>query len=134
MKAVIDTNVFVSAFWTNNSNSPTVRIYNAMLRGDFVPLYADDIIAEYREVLLRDKFGFDIDKVNAVIDYILEYGERVDPADSDANFPDPDDRVFYCVALAKDDEAASLITGNIRHYPTTDFVVTPSEFCAMIGI
>ena len=56
--AVIDTNVFISALLSKRSDSATVKVINAMLEGKIVPLYHDDIIAEYDEVLHRSKFHF----------------------------------------------------------------------------
>ena len=43
IKAVIDTNVLVSAFWTKNSQSPTVRIADAITKNLFVPLYSPEM-------------------------------------------------------------------------------------------
>jgi hypothetical protein len=44
---------------------------------------------------------------------------------------DPDDKVFFCTALAGD---AKLVTGNIKHYPPAELVVTPAQFCEIAGI
>jgi predicted nucleic acid-binding protein len=44
--------------------------------------------------------------------------------------PDPKDVVFYEVALSKED--SFLVTGNIRHFPQVDFVVTPAEMVEII--
>ena len=131
IKAVIDTNVLVSAFWTRNRLSPTVRIANAIARDVFTPVYALEMISEYREVLLRTKFNFSANEVNALIDHIIAHGELVTPMESEGNFPDPQDKVFFCTALADD---AHLVTGNMKHYPPASFVVTPAQFCELLGI
>ena len=31
-------------------------------------------------------------------------------------------------------ENAFLVTGNMKHYPSADFLRTPAQFCEMIGI
>ena len=134
MKAVIDTNVLVSAFMTKHPDSPTVRILKAIVEGRFTPLYAGDIIAEYREVLARPHFRFNQKAVAEIIDRIVSTGLPIVPAESDDAFPDPDDKIFYCVAQAESDDGAKLVTGNLRHYPTAAFVVSPAEFCALIGV
>ena len=131
IKAVIDTNVLVSAFWTRNRLSPTVRIANAIARDVFTPVYALEMISEYREVLSRTKFNFSANEVNALIDHIIAHGELVTPIESEGYFPDPHDKVFFCTALADD---AHLVTGNMKHYPRADFVVTPAQFCELLGI
>lgn len=55
----------------------------------------------------------------------------VTPTDSDKEIPDLDDKIFYCTAIAGD---AHLVTGNTRHYPKADFVVTPAQFCDLMMI
>ena len=45
-------------------------------------------------------------------------------------FSDPQDIVFYEVALSKED--SFLVTGNMKHYPKVDFVVTPAEMMKII--
>ena len=89
IKAVIDTNVLVSAFWTKNSQSPTVRIADAITKNLFVPLYSPEMIAEYREVLTRSKFDFSDDEVRSLVDHIVTHGELVVPAKTDVHFSDP---------------------------------------------
>lgn len=134
IKAVINTNVLVSAFWTKNRRSPTVRIVDAITRDAFIPVYSPSMISEYREVLLRSKFNFSADEVSALVDHIVTHGELVEPAESDEHFPDKDDKVFFCTALAAIEDDTLLVTGNERHYPPADFVVNPAEFCEIIGV
>ncbi len=45
--AVIDTNIFVSALITHNSNASTARVLENLLLHRIIPLYNDDIIKEY---------------------------------------------------------------------------------------
>ena len=131
IKAVIDTNVLVSSFISKNPNSPTVRIIKAIIEGIFTPVYSDDILSEYEEVLGRGHFKLDPSAISILIQRIKEIGEAVSPIDSEEDFPDPDDKVFFCTALAGD---AQLVTGNIKHYPTAELVVTPAQFCEIAGI
>ena len=131
IKAVIDTNVLVSSFISKNPNSPTVRIIKAIAEGIFTPVYSDDILSEYEEVLGRGHFKLDPSAISILIQRIKEIGEAVSPIDSEEDFPDPDDKVFFCTALAGD---AKLVTGNIKHYPPAELVVTPAQFCEIAGI
>jgi putative PIN family toxin of toxin-antitoxin system len=131
IKAVIDTNVLVSSFISKNTNSPTVRIIKAIIEGIFTPVYSDDILSEYEEVLGRGRFKLDPAAISILIQRIKEIGEAVSPIVSEEDFPDPDDKVFFCTALAGD---AQLVTGNIKHYPTAELVVTPAQFCEIAGI
>lgn len=131
IKAVIDTNVLVSAFWTSREDAPPARILRALLVGTVSAVINEEILSEYREVLHRPKFAFDARDVDAVITFIAQDGDASLPMDTFGDFPDPDDKVFYCTALAAQ---AHLITGNVKHYPNSAFVVTPAQFCALAGI
>lgn len=134
IKAVIDTNVFVSAFWSKNIEAPPRRIYRALMERRFTPLYSEEIIAEYNDVLHRSKFGFRPDEVAELVNIVCVFGEEIVPAaPDDVIFPDPDDKIFYCVALAAQDDFAKLVTGNAKHYPPAPFVVTPAEFTKFIA-
>jgi putative PIN family toxin of toxin-antitoxin system len=53
--AVIDTNVVVSGILTGRPESPTARILDGMLTGGFRFLFSVALLAEYREVLRRQK-------------------------------------------------------------------------------
>ena len=128
--AVIDANVLVAALLTSNNDSATVRVIDAMLRGCIKPLYNDEIIAEYVEVLGREKFHFTNARRGFFVNTIRQLGEKVDSIHSDEFFPDPKDIVFYEVALSKED--AYLVTGNIKHFPRTPIVVTPSEMMEIL--
>ena len=109
--AVIDTNVLVSAFITKNQDSSTAKVWSAMLNFDIIPMYSEEIIEEYKDVLHRKKF--DIPRVL-----------------SDDFFPDPKDVVFYEVAMSK--EEAYLVTGNTKHFPKNPIVVTPAEMLKIL--
>ena len=52
---IIDTNVLVAALITRDRTSPTARILDKMLNGTLVFLISPDLLAEYRNVLLRPR-------------------------------------------------------------------------------
>ncbi len=54
--AVIDTNVIVSALIATKPDSYPLSVLFHVYQGPIVPVYNDEIIAEYRDVLYRDKF------------------------------------------------------------------------------
>ena len=133
--AVIDTNVLVSALWTKNDKAPTYRLLQLMQlqlmqQGVFIPLYNEEILSEYDDVLNRPKFHFSQKSIATIIEFIREYGIESNRIPYDAEMPDEDDRVFYEVALSKDD--AYLVTGNLKHFPTTPIVVTPAEMLEIV--
>ena len=130
--AVIDTNVFISALITKNSEASTVKVLEAVLKGDIIPLYHSDIIAEYDEVLHREKFKINDATIQLLIDAVVKYGIEVFPQPTGEILIDMYDLVFYEVAMEKRDEDAYLVTGNQKHYPIKDFIVTPAEMIAIL--
>ena len=130
--AVLDTNVLVSYLYTKDTKSPTRRVVAEALDGRIIPLYHQDILAEYEDVLHRDKFSFDDDKVRKLIDSIIGQGIEVFPQPTGEILIDMDDLVFYEVAMEKRDDDAYLVTGNMKHYPVKDFIVTPAEMMEII--
>ena len=128
--AVIDTNVLVSALITKNPEAATATVVRLLLDNGFVPLYDADIIAEYEDVLHRSKFPILPEVADALISYIVEHGVEASRVNFDEPMPDEDDRVFYEITLCKED--SFLVTGNLKHYPTSPRVITPAEFINII--
>ena len=128
--AVIDTNVFVSSFITKNSSASTRRVINSMFDGKINPLYNDDILKEYSEVLLRKKFQLTERDVKMLLDFIQKHGVESSCITYDDKLPDEDDRVFYEVSLSKED--SFLVTGNLKHFPTTPKVITAAQMMEIL--
>ena len=93
--AVIDTNIFVSALITHNSNASTARVLESLLLHRIIPLYNDDIIKEYDEVLHRAKFKLSEEQISTVIEHVKENGIDSSRFPYDGEMPDEDDRVFF---------------------------------------
>jgi putative PIN family toxin of toxin-antitoxin system len=128
--AVIDTNVLVSAFITKNLDSSTAKVWSAVLNGDITPMYNEEIIEEYTDVLHRMKFNVPEQLIKDAINHIIVNGVRGERVLSDDFFTDPKDVVFFEVALSKDD--AYLVTGNTKHFPKKSIVVTPAEMLEIL--
>ena len=130
--AVYDTNILVSALISKRSDTAVVLALETLLSGEVTPLYNDEIIAEYKEVLHREQFKLPAQMVDGIIRRIQENGISSQRVHSDESFPDADDVVFYEVALSRED--SFLVTGNTKHFPKTPIVVTPLEFLKIIGM
>ena len=131
--AVIDTNVIVSALLSKNSHSSTTIVYEAILDGLLIPVYNDEILKEYLDVLSRKKFPFAKEDIQYIELLLTHIGIKMDRTKTNEEiFPDQKDVVFYEVALSKED--AYLVTGNIKHFPKKPFVVTPAEMVAILGL
>ena len=130
---VIDTNVLVSALITRNENSPTVKILRFLANGNIVPVYSEEIIKEYNDVLRREKFSLPESLIINLLKDIMDNGlEITELANVDEVMPDPKDVVFYAVTLSAQDKDAFLVTGNGKHFLKKPFVVTPSELIEML--
>ncbi len=67
--AVIDTNVLVSALITHNPAAATAGVVRLLLEQGFIPMYDDDIIAEYEDVLHRPRFPILSETADALISH-----------------------------------------------------------------
>ncbi len=125
--AVIDTNVLVSAMLSGNENAATVQIVGRFIAGDIIPVYSEEIINEYREVLSREKFGFPKEAVEYLLSAIDHYGVLANPSPTGEVLPDMKDLPFYEVVMEKRRDNAYLVTGNIKHFPKEPFIVTARQ-------
>lgn len=130
---VVDTNVLVSALLSKHPDAATVKVLEALYDSRIVPLYSEEILLEYEEVLHREKFRFSEATVHMVIKSIRDNGICVDRELTGEILPDPKDLVFYEVCMAKRDEDSMLVTGNMKHFPDKHFIVTPSELLGIIS-
>jgi len=129
--AVIDTNVLVSAMlkWDSIPGS----IMQLVFSGIVTPVLNEIILDEYRSVLQRDKFGFELSDIEAVLEEIESRAISVKEHHIDIDIPDPKDVVFYEVVMEeRKTETAYLVTGNTKHFPIQPFVVTPRQFMEII--
>lgn len=130
--AVIDTNVIVSAIISKNPDSPPKKIFRAMLNGEITPLYHEYILQEYEDVLSRKKFHLNLETVKTVLKAVRQFGIEVIPTPTGEIFVDMDDLIFYEVTMEKREDNAYLVTGNQKHYPIRDFIVTPAEMLEIL--
>jgi putative PIN family toxin of toxin-antitoxin system len=128
---VLDTNVLVSALISSKGSPAEIlgMLLGPKEQGDWgAPLLIctdSRIMAEYENVLLREKFHFDPHDVSVLLGAILRMGVAITASPVEKWFADENDRKFYEVAR---EAAAYLITGNKRHFPDEPTVVSPSEF------
>jgi putative PIN family toxin of toxin-antitoxin system len=113
MRIVLDTNVLVSAL-LSFQGLPS-KILGLVLNGTLKLVYDNNILAEYTDVLNREKFNINKELINSII---------VEP--QKIKFEDEDDKIFY--EIYKSGEADYLITGNKKHFPQEEKITTPREF------
>jgi putative PIN family toxin of toxin-antitoxin system len=107
MKIVLDTNVIVSALIFGGLPR---RIFEMVESGSFSFYYSPAIESETHRVL-RDKFGWDEDKLERYLPVLWRLGERVVPRMRiSAVREDPDDdRILECAAVAG---AQAIVSGD----------------------
>ena len=125
--AVIDTNVLVSSLITADFKSPTVSIIREISIGNITPIYSDYLMAEYREVLSRSKFRIPKDVLERVLKMFTDNGIKLEPTDKFVIMPDADDTSIFLTTMQTRELDSYLVTGNTKHYPAADYVVTPRK-------
>jgi putative PIN family toxin of toxin-antitoxin system len=128
MDIVIDTNVLVAGLLSPfGACGEIVRMISA---GELTLSFDARILSEYNEVLRRPRFGFEEEKIAALLDYIVYRGRAVAPTPLPHSLPDPDDEPFLEVALAS--QASCLVTGNQKHFPAEQCqgakIILPNAF------
>ena len=123
IKVVLDTNILVSAFWTETGNA--AKILQMFAEEKFLLYYDAKIMKEYITVLKRSKFAFSRVKIDELLKSIRDEGMVIAITPSNITFTDDSDRKFYDVAKAC---GAFLITGNLKHYPNDPLIMTAAEF------
>ena len=131
-KVIIDTNVLVSALLSSRDDSATVIMLMLLLDGHIIPVITDRIFSEYGEVLRRKKFRFPEESVSVLLDEIRKKSKMINPAISDADLPDEKDRPSLDALLAEDDTV--LITGNLKHFPRHERIMTAWDFIALYDL
>lgn len=130
---VIDTNVIVSAFLSSHEDVATVLVLNKLYKNEIVLYYSKEVLLEYKDVLNREKFGFEKKEINKFINYVLEKGKEIEPAKINEELIDKKDLPFYEIVMDKSINESKLITGNIKHFPIKPFIMTPTEFIETFG-
>ncbi len=128
--AVIDTNVVVAAVLTPRPESPTARILRAMLAAKFPFLVSVALLAEYRQVLLREpireKHRLKEDSVDKILTEIALNGIVVEPAPTSSASPDPGDQHLWDLLAARPE--AVLVTGDaelVQNPPEEVSILSP---------
>ena len=97
-----------------------------VLKGEIIPVYSQEILQEYQDVLEREKFGFSKNIIKSLILYIAQKGISVNPVLTYEELIDRKDLPFYEVVTATRNESV-LVTGNLKHFPERDYIITPRQ-------
>jgi uncharacterized protein len=136
---VIDTNVIAAALMTNDASSATAQVLHLARSGAVRALLSSDLVGEYREVLMRRRLvrrhKRSKEEINALLGELAEHSVLVEPPDSPAEGPDPDDAHLW--RLLSTDTSAILITGDHalqRGRPMWARVMSPREWIDSVSL
>lgn len=110
-RAVIDTNVAVSAFVFRAGTLAWLR--EAIVNGALIPLVSDETLAEMVRVLAYPRFGLTAEDRENIIVHYMEHAEAIKQPRTRARLPqcrDPHDERFIRLAYAA--KADAIVTGD----------------------
>ena len=129
IKIVVDSNIVISALLSAEGNPAKIMSLIASDE-DVLLFYSTGILDEYKRVLSYPRLNIDEEKQGRVILLVENIGTLIEPHMSSIPLPDESDRIFYDTAEAI---GAILITGNTKHYPAEDFIMTLSLFLRIMN-
>ena len=110
-RAVIDTNVVVSAFVFRTGTLAWLR--EAIVNNKLIPLVSDETLAELMRVLTYPRFRLTAEDRQNIIVHYMEHAEAIRQPRTRARLPpcrDPDDEMFIRLAYAA--KADAIVTGD----------------------
>lgn len=135
--ALVDTNVVVSGLLATGGDAPTARIVDAMVAGTLHVVLSDDLLAEYRAVLLRPaltaRHGLSEAEVDAVLEDIVANAGWRDPQPAEHSSRVPGDD--HVLALLEAEPGTVLVTGDRRlreAVAAERAVLSPAELAARL--
>jgi uncharacterized protein len=130
LRLVLDTNIVVSAALNGEGPQRTVFLFSITKPARL--FVSQEILAEYREVLMRPKLRIRKGTQRQLLDLIANRSFAVKPRIALEVAGDPADNMFLeCADAARADY---LITGNVKHFPPfwkSTKVVTAREFISI---
>ena len=138
LRAVLDTNVFVSGL--KSQNTAPGQIIDVWMKKRFTVVTSPQLLAEIYEVLMRPAILGLLkktpDEVNKFIKLLLQKTFVTEgKLETDVLKNDPDDNMVLAAAL--EGQATYLVTGNTKHFPFAEYqgvkILKPQEFVAILN-
>ena len=132
LKVVIDTNVFISAFYLPESRP--ARVVLLARRKTILNVISPPILKEV-ERIIKKKLLWDNSKTQAAVRRIRNFSEEVQPQERLAIIADdPDNRILECAVAG---QADFIISGDHHLLDLENYqgikIVTPARFLELIG-
>ena len=132
MKTVIDCNILISA-GINDGICREVIKEIITKHNNFI---SQEILLDYREVILRPKFIKYKSTLISLVELICEYSSDITINNYNMGYslPDISDEIYLKTALKS--QAEYLVTGNIKDFPQINYgkikVLSPKDFLELI--
>ena len=133
---IIDPNVFISGLLSSNTESPTVRILDAMLDGSILYVLSPDLLQEYQTILVRPKLlkvhGLADDEIEQLLSEIVANAIWREPTVIH-HAPDKDDNHLWSLLLQTNDTV--LVTGDqllIENPPSGKSIMSPASYIKLL--
>lgn len=128
---IIDTNVFVSALLTKSGHP--FDIFKLVQTGNVIPIFDMRMLSEYYRVFWYDKFQLSEEQISTTLYTIIFHGIFVhDVRQTKEKFIDRDDIPFFEVKESSEDFNSVLVTGNTKHFPMDNDILTPQVFLVLL--
>ncbi|MFB6261679.1 MAG: putative toxin-antitoxin system toxin component, PIN family [Thiohalorhabdaceae bacterium] len=135
---VVDTNVLVGGLLTTDDTSPVAGVIDGVLAGRFPFLLSPQLVAEYREVLLRPKLRslhrLTEEEVETILVEVAANGIWHEPIRAAPSAPDPGDDHLW--DLLRSSQGAILVTGDrllLEKPPEFASVLSPQSFLDLLA-
>ena len=135
--ALVDTNVVVAGLLTKNEASPAARILDGMLSARFTFVLSEQVLAEYRAVLVRPKLqtlhGLTASETDNILTDIVQHAIVMAPLDKAPAAPEHGDQLLWNLLARRSD--LHLVTGDkllLRAPDMKGRVLTPAQFAALM--
>lgn len=129
---VLDTNILVSSLISNDKQSTINQLINFVFENKIIPIFTDDIYDEYLEVLNRKEFNILPYKIGGLLNLIKNKGIMIKAKEFEKVVVDHKDQIFYDAYMSKRDDNAYLVTGNLKHFPISEYIVNAKQMLEII--
>ena len=111
------------------------QVIEFAFKGEIIPVLNEQILSEYKEVLARPKFQLTEELISFIIDGIVDKAVMIEAEEIKVDMPDPKDVIFYAVTMeTRKLTDTYLVTGNLKHFPSRSFIVTPKQRLEVLAL
>lgn len=125
--AVIDTNVIISGLLSSSFPRDVLELVQSR---NVIPIFDKRMLDEYYNVLNRkEKYDFSEQTIYDTLYLLVSSGIFINDVErAKVELKDKNDIPFFEVKESSADLGSYLVTGNDKHFPKSNYTVSPKEF------